>query len=105
MTANLFLLACVILSVSVLVEFYKKDVRGYKAEDGSVKTKAGKFEVTSIAYGLSLIFAFPVYSVANFNLGLWLVIIYSFIIFAFQWILDESFVKQTIKSIVEKAIR
>ena len=103
MIAVLFLGACVVLTVAVFVEFYKKDVRGYTAEDGTVKTKASKVEIILFAYLFSLLLAIPMYCIASFNLGRWLIFPYSLIIFAFQWILDEQFVKKCIKAIIEKA--
>lgn len=105
MTAVLFLGACVVLTVAVFVEFYKKDVRGYTAEDGTVKTRASKVEIILFAYLFSLLLAIPMYAVADFGVKKWLIFPYSFIIFAFQWLLDEQFVKKCIKAIVEKATK
>lgn len=100
MTVILFL--ALICAIAVLVELYKKVIRGYQNERGELKTKAGKAEIIAEAFGLSIICACGMTLANDLGLGWKSVIIWVILIFSFQWLVDVKVVKKAVNAMINR---
>lgn len=102
MMTTIALFLAYMCAVAVLIEFYKKAIRGYKNENGELKTKAGKAEIIAEALGLSFIGACAMTLTNDLGIGWKSLIVWLILIFSFQWLVDVKVVKKAVNAMISR---
>lgn len=101
MTDWFLVLIFLVMITACFAEWYKKRLRGYTAEDGSVKTKASKWEMWGVTFAFSLLMAVMlVLYGGGLTIGWWALIPYSIGIWLFQYLVSMKMIKAWIKSLM-----
>lgn len=99
---KIFIMISLVFAVCIAcaVEGWKKGIRGFALEDGTVKTKASSAEIGALAFVLCGIFSAGVLSSLEvLHFFTWLS--YAVALFGLQYIIDVGFVKVIAKSFIE----
>lgn len=93
--------ACAVLVTAIAIEFYKKVCRGYKDNEGNTKTKATKIEIYIVAYIFSLMWGIGL-NYITFNKGVFVVVLWSFAVYALQYYVDTCLIKKTVNGLLKR---
>lgn len=94
------ILAVAVIVVAIAIEFYKKAIRGEKQADGTIKTKAKSWEVYLVAFALCVPWGFGLKALSGGN---WiLVVLWSFAVYAIQYVVDMALVKKVVNGLLSK---
>lgn len=87
-------LAVAVVCVAVLVEVYKKRIRGKQNEDGKRVTKAKSWEVYAIALALCIPWGIGLWSLSR---GGWIMaVLWTTAIYSLQYMVDMHIVKRVV---------